>query len=192
MSADERGSVTAMLSEIRAGSPGAKDRLIQAIYAELLRTAQGMMRHERRGHTLEAGAVVNEALLRLLSGEALAEMPDRRRLRAAAAQSMRQVLVDHARQRDAGKREGHWARVPLDDVLAGFESQGLDVIDLNDALDRLAHAYPRQARVVELRFFSNMSIPEVAADLGASDTTIETDWRFARAWLRNELRGSQR
>ncbi len=146
MGAVERGDVTAMLSEVRAGCPGAENRLIGTIYGELLQIGRGLMRRERRDHTLEAGALVHEALLRLLSGGALAEVPDGRHLRTAAAQAMRQVLVDHARRRNAGKRGGHRARVPLDQVLAGFAEQGLDVIDLHQALERLARAYPRQAR----------------------------------------------
>jgi RNA polymerase sigma factor (TIGR02999 family) len=191
MSAGARGDVTAMLSEIRAGSPDAKGRLIRAIYDELLQTARGLMRRERRGHTLEPGALVNEALLRLLSGEALPEISDGRNLRAAAAQAMRQVLVDHARRRNAGKREGQRARVPLDAVLATFDEQGLDVIDLHQALERLAQAHPRPAQVVTLRFFGGLTIPEIAATFGVSDTTIETDWRFARAWLRGQLAGPE-
>jgi RNA polymerase sigma factor (TIGR02999 family) len=191
MSAEARGELTAMLSEVRAGCPGARDRLIRAIYGELLRTARGLMRRERPDHTLEPGALVHEALLRLLSGTALAEIADSRQLRAAAAQAMRQVLVDHARRRNAGKRAGRRARVPLDQVLASFDERGLDVIDLNRALERLAEAYPRQAQVVTLRFFGGLSIPEVVETLGVSDTTVESDWRFARAWLRGQLGGPQ-
>jgi RNA polymerase sigma factor (TIGR02999 family) len=192
MGAEERGDVTAMLSEVRAGDATAQNRLIRAIYGELLQTARGLMWRERRDHTLQATALVHEAVLRLLGGEALTEIPDRRHLYAAAAQAMRQVLVDHARRRKAGKREGHRVRVPLDEVLASFDEQGLDVIDLHHALERLAQAYPRQAQVVELRFFCGMSIPEVVETLGVSDTTVESDWRFARAWLRGQLRGSER
>jgi RNA polymerase sigma-70 factor, ECF subfamily len=191
MGVQERGDVTAMLDEVRAGRPEAQDRLVRAIYGELLRTARGLMRRERRDHTLEAGALVHESLLRLFKGEALTGIPDRRHLLTAAAQAMRQVLVDHARRRNAGKRAGQRARVPLDQVLASFDERGLDVIDLHEALERLAQAYPRQAQVVTLRFFGGMSIPEVVATLGVSDTTVETDWRFARAWLRDQLGGSE-
>jgi RNA polymerase sigma factor (TIGR02999 family) len=189
MGAEERGDLTAILSEVRAGRPDARDRLIRAIYGELRRTAGGLMRHERRDHTLQASALVHEALLRLLSGEALAEISDRRHLYAAAAQAMRQVLVDHARRRNAGKREGNRARVPLDQVLASFDAQGLDVIDLHQSLERLAQSYPRQAEVITLRFFGGLSVPEVAETLDVSDTTVESDWRFARAWLRGQLGG---
>src|SRR3954469_6369188 len=138
MAAEGPGDVTAILAEVRAGRPDARDCLIRAIYGELRRKAGGLMRRERRDHTLQASALVHEALLRFLSGEALTEIADRRHLYAAAAQAMRQVLVDHARRRNAGKREGHRARVPLDQVLASFDEQGLDVLDLHQALDRLA------------------------------------------------------
>jgi len=191
MGDEGRGDLSAILSEIRAGRPDARDRLVRAIYGELRRTAGGLMRRERRDHTLQASALVHEALLRLLSGEALAEVADRRHLYAAAAQAMRQALVDHARRRNAGKREGHRARVPLDQVLASFDEQGLDVIALQEALERLAQDHPRPAQVVTLRFIGGLSVPEVAETLGVSDTTIESDWRFARAWLKGQLGGPQ-
>jgi RNA polymerase sigma-70 factor (ECF subfamily) len=191
MSSEQRGDLTAMLSEVRAGCPDAKNRLIQAIHGEMGRSAGGMMRRERPDHTLEVDALVNEVVLRLLSGGALEEISNGRKLRAATAQAMRHVLVDHARRRNAGKREGRRARVPLDDVLAGFESKGLDVIDLYQALESLAQAYPRQADVVTLRFLDGLTILEVAETLGVSDTIVESDWRFARAWLRGQLGGSE-
>ena len=189
MDAGERGDLTAILGEVRAGRPAAQDRLVRAIYGELRRTAGGLMRRERPGHTLQASALAHEALLRLLSGETLAEVSDRRHLYAAAAQAMRQVLVDHARRRNAGKRQGNRPRVPLDQLLASFDEQGLDVIDLHESLERLAQAHPRQAQVVTLRFFGGLSVPEIAESLDVSDTTVEGDWRFARAWLRGQLGG---
>jgi RNA polymerase sigma factor (TIGR02999 family) len=187
---EQRGDLTAILNEVRSGGADARERLVRAIYAELRRTAGGLMRRERPGHTLQPSALVHEALLRLLSGEALAAIPDRRHLYAAAAQAMRQVLVDHARRRNAGKREGRRTRVPLDQLLASFDAQGLDVIDLHQALDRLAQEHPRQAQVVTLRFFGGLSVPEVVETLAVSDTTVESDWRFARAWLKGQLGGS--
>jgi RNA polymerase sigma factor (TIGR02999 family) len=190
MDAQERGDLTALLSEARAGRPDAKDRLIRAIYSELRRTAGGLLRRERPGHTLQPSALVHEALLRLLSGETLTEVGDRGHLFAAAAQAMRQVLVDHARRRKAGKRGGNRARVPLDQVVASFDEQGLDVIDLHQALERLGQSHPRQAEVVTLRFFEGLSVADVALTLAVSDTTVESDWRFARAWLRGQLGGS--
>jgi RNA polymerase sigma factor (TIGR02999 family) len=187
---EQRGDLTAILNEARSGSTEARERLVRAIYAELRRTAGGLMRHERPGHTLQTTALVHEALLRLLDGDTMADVPNRRYLFAAAAQAMRQVLVDHARRRHARKRHGNRVRVPLDQVLAGFDAQGLDVIDLHDALERLAQDHPRPAQVVDLRFFGGLSVPEVAETLAVSDTTVESDWRFARAWLKGQLGGT--
>jgi RNA polymerase sigma factor (TIGR02999 family) len=180
-----------MLNEDPAGCPDGNDRLIRSIYGDLVRIARGMMRRERRDHTLQPSALVHEAVVRLLNGEALTESSDASHVLAAAVQAMRQILVDHARRRKASKRGGDRARVPLDEVLASFEEQGLDVIDLHEALDCLAQAYPHQAQVVELHVFGGLSIPEVARTLGVSRTTVETRWRFARAWLRGQLGGSQ-
>jgi RNA polymerase sigma factor (TIGR02999 family) len=192
MCAQERGDVTALLGEVRVGVAGSKDRLILAIYGEMLQIARGLMWHERPDHTLEPGALVHEALIRLFRKESLPELPNRGELVAAASKAMSQVLIEHARRRNAGKREGRRKRVPLDEVRASSKEQGLEVIDLHQALDHLARAHPRQAKVVELRFFRGMTINEVASALGVSDTAIETDWRFARAWLRGQLGGSRR
>ena len=190
MGTDPRVDLSLLLQDVRAGRDGAQDRLVQAIYAELRRTAGGLMRRERPGHTLQTTALVHEALLRLLDGDTLADVPNRRYLLAAAAQAMRQVLVDHARRRNARKRDGNRVRVPLDQVLAGFDEKGLDVIDLHEALERLAQEHPRPAQVVDLRYFGGLSIPEVAEALAVSDTTIESDWRFARAGLKGQLGGT--
>ena len=173
---------------IRRGQREPEDRLVRAIYGELRRIAGGLMHRERPGHTLQPSALVHEALLRLLSGEALADVPDRRYLFAAAAQAMRQVLVDHARRRSAGKRE----RPP------GPRPPGRGPGQLRRAgagRDRPARGprtpgrgrIPRPAQVVDLRFFGGLSVPEVAETLEVSDTTVEGDWRFARAWLRGQL-----
>ena len=130
--------------------------------------------------------------MRLLEKEALMNSTDSSQVLAAAVRAMRQVLVDHARRRNAGKRQGGRGRVPLDEVVASFEELGVGVIDLHEALKRLGKMFPRPARVVELRFFGGLSIPEVARTLGVSDGTVESDWRIARAWLHGELGGSKR
>src|SRR5262250_2144124 len=135
MGDEEPGDLTAILTDVRAGEADAQDRLVRAIYAELRRIAGGLMRHERPSHTLQPSALVHEALLRLLDGDTLAELPDRRHLFAAASRAMRQVLVDHARRRRADKRQGGRIRVPLDEALAAIEEQGLDVVALHEALD---------------------------------------------------------
>jgi RNA polymerase sigma factor (TIGR02999 family) len=190
MGTEPRGDLTALLGEVHAGRADAQERLVRAIYAELRRIAGGLMRREAPGHTLQPSALVHEALLRLLDGDALADVPNRRYLFAAAAQAMRQVLVDHARRRHAAKRLGGRIRRPLDEALVACETQGLDVLALHDALDRLARSNPRQAQVVVLRFFGGLSVSEVAAALEVSDTTVEGDWRFARACLHNQLGGA--
>src|SRR5262245_35509616 len=120
MGAGRRADLTALLGEVRAGDDAAKDRLVRAIYAELRRIAGGLMHHERPGHTPQPSALVHEALMRLLDGDALADVPNRRYLFAAAAQAMRQALVDHARHHRAAKREGGRARVPLDEALVAL------------------------------------------------------------------------
>jgi RNA polymerase sigma factor (TIGR02999 family) len=192
MGAGHRDHLTALLDAARSGQEGAQDRLVQAIYDELRRVAGGLMRHERPGHTLQPSALVHEALIRLLSGDALTDLPDRRHLFTAAACAMRRVLVDHARHRRAAKRDPGRARAPLDEAVAYCEEQDLDVVALHEALDGLAKEHPRPAQVVDLRFFGGWAIPEVAEVLGVSDTTVESDWRFARAWLRNWLGGAGR
>lgn len=179
--------LTEILRSVPSGGPEAQERLIRAIYDELHRMAERFMRRERPDHTLQPSALVNEALLRLFDGETLAKAHDRRYLYAAAAQAMRQILVEHARRRNAAKRAGGWERVPLDETLAYFEDRCLDLIGLHDALDQLAAIHRRQGQVVTLRFFGGMSIPEVAAVLEVSEATVESDWRLARAWLRTRL-----
>jgi RNA polymerase sigma factor (TIGR02999 family) len=185
MAEQERENLTALINQARAGSTDAKSRLLEAVYGEFHRIADGLMRSERRGHTLQPSALVNEAVIRLLDGEAIERAPNRRYLLAAAAQAMRRVLVDHARKRNA--REGRLERVPLDDVLAYFEEKHMDFIELDDALDRLAAIHERQALVVVLRFFAGISSAQVADVLDVALATVEGDWRFARAWLRSQL-----
>ncbi|HZW34354.1 MAG TPA: sigma-70 family RNA polymerase sigma factor [Isosphaeraceae bacterium] len=190
MEADPRDHLTVLLDAVRAGHEGAPDRLVRAIYGELKRIARGLMNHERPGHTLQPSALVHEALLRLLEGDALADLPDRHHFFTAAARAMRQVLVDHARRRGAAKRGPGRARLPLDEALAAIEDKGLDVIDLHEALDHLAGTHPRPAQVVDLRYFGGLTVPEVAEMLGVSEATVKNDWRFARAWLRDRLGGT--
>jgi RNA polymerase sigma factor (TIGR02999 family) len=187
MSKDQGVDLTVVLDEARAGGKEARDRLVQEVYGELRRMANGMMRRERPDHTLQPSALVNEVLIRLFESDTLTKATDRRYLFAAAAQAMRQVLVDHARHRNAAKRVGGRDRVPLDDALAYFEEQHLDVVALNEALDRLMALNERQGLIVALRFFAGLSVPEVAQVLDVSAATVEGDWRIARAWLHAQL-----
>ena len=188
---DEARKSSRRCSRRRASGDGeARSALTRAVYGELRQMAGALMRRERPGHTLQPSALVNEAIVRLFEGAALARAQDRRYLFASAAQAMRQVLVDHARRRDAAKRDGGRQRVPLDQVLQYFDERQLDVVALHEALDRLMALDERQGLVVSLRFFAGLSVPEVADVLDVSVGTIEGDWRIARAWLRGQLGGS--
>ena len=150
---------------------------------------RGLMRRERPDHTLSPTAVVHEAVIRLLGEAVFDKAADRSFLFASAARAMREVLIDHARRRAADRRGGGRRRVPLDAVVDYFEEQGLDVVAVHEALDRLAELDGRQAQVMTLRYFGGMTVPEVAAALGVSVVTVERDWRLARAWLAGQLGG---
>jgi RNA polymerase sigma factor (TIGR02999 family) len=180
---------TFILGRARAGDERARGELIALVYDELRRVASGLMRRERPDHTLSPTAVVHEAVIRLLGSGVFDKAADRRYLFASAARAMREVLIEHARRRAADRRGGGRRRIPLDRVLAYFEEQEVDVIALHEALDRLAEWNERQSRVMTLRYFGGLTMPEVAATLGVSVVTVERDWRLARAWLGGQLRG---
>jgi RNA polymerase sigma factor (TIGR02999 family) len=187
MERDPHGDLTMVLKEVRAGSEEAKGRLVRAVYGELHKMAVGFMREERPDHTLQPTALVHEAIIRLFDGDVLGKAPNRRYVFGAAAQAMREILVDHARRRRAGKRIGGRHRLPLDEVLNVFEEQRLDVVALHEAIDRLSQRHERQGQVVTLRFFGGLSVAEVGELLEVSVATVESDWRIARAWLRGQL-----
>jgi RNA polymerase sigma factor (TIGR02999 family) len=191
MPAQPQQALTQLLGRARAGNQRARDDLVALIYDELRQAAGRLMRRERPDHTLSATAVVHEAMIRLLSDSVLDHASDRNYLFAAALRAMRQVLVDHARRRSAGRRGGSRQRLPLDSVLEYFDGQGLDVAAVHEALDRLAELNPRQAHVMTLRYFGGMSVPEVAETLGVAVVTVERDWRLARAWLGDQLRENE-
>jgi RNA polymerase sigma factor (TIGR02999 family) len=190
MDQNHREDLTALINEARTGGKVARDRLFRAIYAEFHRIAVALMGKERQGHTLQPTALVGEAVIRLINGRAIERAPDRRYLFGAANRAMRQALVDHHRKRNT--REGNLMRVPLDEVLAFLEERNLDIEALDKALDRLAQLYERQGLVVALRFFAGLSVAEVAEALDVSVGTVELDWRFARAWLRDQLEGESK
>ena len=158
------------------------------LYEELHRIAGRYLRDERRSHTLQPTALVNEAYLRLASWQDV-QWKDRVQFLAAAATAMRRILVNHALAKRAQKRGG-WARqTPLDETVALFEERSFDLIALNDAVERLAAIDPQQERIVELRFFGGLTIEETAQALGLSHATVEREWALARAWLRRSLAG---
>jgi RNA polymerase sigma factor (TIGR02999 family) len=192
MEAELQRGLTLVLGRARAGDERARGELVIMVYDELRRVAGRLMRRERRDHTLSPTAVVHEAVIRLLGEQVFERAEDRSFLFASAARAMREVLIDHARRRAAGRRGGDRQRVPLDALVDYFEEQGVDLVAIHEALDRLAELDRRQAQVMTLRYFGGMTVPEVAAALGVSMVTVERDWRLARAWLAGQLGGSNR
>ncbi len=179
-------NITHLLMEWSAGDERALDRLTPLVYEELRHQAARYLRRERRGHTLQTTALINEAYLRLIDAKDV-HWQSRAHFFAIAANLMRRILVDHARRRDAAKRGGSQLRLTLDEALAVTKEPDLDLLAIDEALDRLAKIDPQQARVVELRFFSGLSVEETAASLGVSPKTVKRDWSVARAWLRREI-----
>jgi RNA polymerase sigma factor (TIGR02999 family) len=189
--------VTEILDAWRAGDAGALDRLIPLVYDELRSLAEGYLRRERPDHTLQATAVLHEAYLRLVE-KTHPHWEGRVHFFAVAAQVMRRILVDHARERRAAKRGGAALQVSLDADPAATPvapASGLDVVDLLDldaALDRLSALDTRKGRVIELRYFGGLTEAEMARVLAVSPATVRLDLRLARAWLLAELGGSGR
>ncbi len=181
------GSVTCLLHEARRGNRDALNDLLPLVYRELHRQAVRSLRNEGRHPTLQPTMLVHEAYLRLVGARHI-EWEDRQHFFAVAARTMRRVLVDYARTRNAQKRSaGDHVRPRTVDVAA--DDRLLDVLILDEALDRLSAVDPRQERVVELRVFAGMSVEETAGLLGVSPRTVKSDWQMARAWLTRELRG---
>lgn len=178
--------VTRLLHDASHGNREAFDRLLPLVYEELRRVASNQMSRERDDHTLSATALVHEAYLKLV-GQERVEWAGRSHFFAVASQAMRRVLVTYAEARRAQKRGGGAAHVSLDAVEPLTAAQADDVLDLHEAMDRLAAFNPRGARVVECRFFGGMAHPEIAEVLGVSEPTVRRAWAAARAWLRREL-----
>ena len=181
-------NITHLLREWSDGDQDALNRLTPLVYEELRQQAARYLRRERAGHTLQTTALINEAYLRLIDAKDV-RWQSRAHFFAIAANLMRRVLVDHARRRDAEKRGGDHVRLTLDDALAVTASTDIDVLAIDDALNKLAHIDSQQALVVELRFFSGLSVEETATALGISAATVKRDWSVARAWLRREIGG---
>jgi RNA polymerase sigma factor (TIGR02999 family) len=182
--------ITHWLDDWRHGDAAARDQLFAVVHPQLRQIAARFLNHERIDHTLEPNALVNELCLRLMGGGTITYQ-DRAHFFAIAAQTMRRILIDHARARVADKRGGVQQRVTMTAV-EGFNpvAYSEDVLALDQALTRLESADPRAARVVELRFFGGLSEDEVAEALGVSVITVKRDWKVARAWLLGRLRAS--
>ena len=173
---------------LRAGDKTALDSVMPALYAELHRMAQACLAGERPDHTLQPTALVHEAYLRLL-GQQQVDWSCRPQILGLAARMMRRILVNHAEARNSQKRGGGF-RVPLDDQLELMENGQLDIQALDLALTRLERIDERQARIVELRFFSGLSVEDTASALEVSPATVKREWRTARLWLVRELDGA--
>jgi RNA polymerase sigma factor (TIGR02999 family) len=178
--------ITQLLIAWNQGDQRARDELMPLIYNELRRLARGHLRRERVNHTLQPTALVHEAFLRLID-QSQVNWQNRAHFFGAAARLMRQILINHAEARRAAKRGGEAERISLNDVDQFTVEQGLDLVALNEAMERLEQIDPPQSRIVELRYFSGLTIEEIAEVMGVSPATVKREWSTARAWLRREL-----
>ncbi len=179
--------ITKLLKAWNTGDPGALERLMPLVYAELRRVAYNYFRQEKRGQTLQPTALVNEAYMRLVQLKRIT-WQNRAHFFALCSRLMRQILVDAARARRFAKRGGGATRMPFDENLLPSDDPRSDVVALDDALKALEQIDPRKSRVVELRFFAGLSVEEIAELLAISTDTVSRDWKFARTWLFRELR----
>jgi RNA polymerase sigma factor (TIGR02999 family) len=185
MTMPESDNVTRLLIAWGGGDETARDELIPLVYGTLRRIARHHLRGERAGHTLETAALINEAYLKLV--EQSVSWQNRAHFFGIAARLMRQLLVDHARNRQRRKRGGDRRQISLTAAAEIAQEQAVDLLALNEALETLAEVDPQRSRIVELRFFGGLTIEETAQVMGVSTPTVERGWRAARAWLQTEL-----
>lgn len=181
--------VTALLTEMARGNAEAGPQLIPLVYNELRRMAEGYMRRERPDHTLQTTALVHEAYLKLV-GQHSVKWQNRAHFFGVAAQVMRRVLVDYARGHMREKRGGGRDEAPLDDAIVFSPERAEEFLELDRALQALSALDPRQAKIVELRYFGGSTVEETAEALGISPKTVKRDWTVAKAWLHGELKAS--
>jgi RNA polymerase sigma factor (TIGR02999 family) len=179
-------NVTDLLRNWSDGDKQAQEELFQVVYNELHRQAARYLRNEQPGISLQTTDLIHEAYLRLTNQQHV-EWQNRLHFFAIAAKVMRHILVDHVRGRQAAKRGGSDIRLPLEDAMVVLPGQDLDLVALDEALTRLAEIDPQQSQIVELRFFSGLSVEETAKVLDVSERTVKRDWNVAKAWLRREL-----
>lgn len=181
------GEVTQLLDRVSRGQPGALDALMSVVYNELRRQAARYLRRERENHTLQPTALVHEAFFKLVDQRHV-RWQNRAHFFGIAAQAMRRILVDHARAHARIKRGGSAVQVTLDETVRADAADAVDMIAVDGALRRLAALDPRQAQIVELRFFGGLTVEESAEVLSLSPATIKREWSMAKAWLFTELR----
>jgi RNA polymerase sigma factor (TIGR02999 family) len=184
--ADSDGDVTQLLAQWADGDREALDALMPVVYAELRKIADAYLHRERDDHTLQPTALVHEAWLRLVR-QSQPQFDHRKQFYALAAQLMRRILVDHARSTNADKRGGGAIKTSLDGVADSRNPRTVELLALDDALDELARASPRQARIIELRYFGGLSVEEIAALVNISPATVSRDQKAAEAWLSHTM-----
>jgi RNA polymerase sigma factor (TIGR02999 family) len=185
--------VTQILAQIEQGDPAAAEQLLPLVYAELRKLATARLANEKPGQTLQPTALVHEAYLRLIGSEPNQQWDSRGHFFAAAAEAMRRILIERARQRAILKRGGGRERVELEFVEPAVLPLACDdILGLEEALQKLERQHPRKAELVKLRFFAGLTVPQAAGALEISTTTAENDWAYARSWLRLEMSGHSR
>lgn len=184
-------SITALLQKLSDGNREVEAELVPQIYGELRKLAAAYMRRERRNHTLQPTALVHEAYEKLIQQPQI-PWQNRAHFFATASRLMRHILVDHARNRQAAKRGGIQQQVTLDDILLSAANKSIDILALNEAIDKLAKLDVRQSKIIELHFFGGLTFEEIAEVLSVSERTAKSDWSMARAWLKGELTSIQR
>ncbi len=180
--------LTRLLVDWSHGNRQSLDELMPLVHAELKQLAAGFLRRERGDHTLQATALVNEAFLRLIQQHGV-EWKSRAHFFAISAQMIRRILVDHARAQRAEKRGSGGIKIEIDEAMAISPAVDLDIVLLDDALEKLARLDARQSRIVELRFFAGLSVEDTAGVMEISTATVKREWSSARAWLFRELKG---
>ena len=178
--------VSDLLVRWQSGDPGALESLVPLVYTELRKLARGYLRRERPNHTLQSAALVHEAYVRM-AGNSSPNWKNRAHFFGVAARLMREILVEHARRRNAAKRGAGATQIALNEGLSISQQKSVDLILLDDALRRLAELDERQCRIVELRFFAGLSIEETSAALGISAATVSRQWTTARIWLHDQI-----
>jgi RNA polymerase sigma factor (TIGR02999 family) len=184
--------VTRILFAIDQGDPRAAEQLLPLVYDELRKLATQKLAQEKPGQTLQATALVHEAYIRLVDRDRDQHFDSRGHFFAAAAEAMRRILVDKARRKQRLRHGGNARKQSLEDQETAIAApvDSLDLLALNEALDRLEAAYPRRGQLVKLRYFAGFTLPEIAEMLGVSQSTAEADWTYAKAWLKREMEKS--
>lgn len=186
MATSETPDTTQLLARVQQRDASAAEQLMERVYDEFRAMAAAYLSREPAGHTLQPTALVHEAFLKLVDQDRV-DWKGRSHFMAIGAQAMRRILVDHARQKGRAKRGGGRQRISLDEHLTVWPYNEHDVLDVDDALEQLARLDPRQAKIVELRFFGGLTAAEVAEYLAVSKATVDREWRVARAWLRQQF-----